>query len=125
LAQKNKNGLVYFTISESYAGNLKDILINLFCYKQLPKMIIHLHGGAGMRDIMQGKNRILSWLNNYFVKKLGAIIVLDNSDTDIYSNVKDQSKIHIVPNFAQDYLFTTAELIQRKFANTKPIKNFF
>ena len=88
-------------------------------------MIIHLHGGAGMRDIMQGKNRILSWLNNYFVKKLGAIIVLDNSDTDIYSNVKDQSKIHIVPNFAQDYLFTTAELIQRKFANTKPIKNFF
>ncbi len=120
----NKN-IIYFTISESYAGNLKDILIYLICYKQLSKMIIHLHGGAGMRDIMQGKNRLLRWLNNYFVNKLGAIIVLGNSHTDIYSNVKNQSKIHIVPNFAQDYLFTTTALIQSKFATTRSIKILF
>ena len=121
----SKNNIIYFNVSQSYAGNLKDILIYLICFKQLSKMIIHLHGGAGMRDIMLGKNHLLRWLNNYFVNKLGAIIVLGSSHTDIYSNVKDQTKIHIVPNFAQDYLFTTTALIQRKFAATQPIKILF
>ncbi|OTE96948.1 hypothetical protein BCS42_02590, partial [Crenothrix sp. D3] len=122
---KEDKDVIYFTISQSYAGNLKDILIYLACYKQLSKMIIHLHGGAGMRNIMSEKNKILHWLNTFFLNKMGAIIILGNRHADIYAGINDQRKIHIVPNFAQTYLFTNTATIQHKFENTKPLKILF
>jgi glycosyltransferase involved in cell wall biosynthesis len=33
-----------------------------------------------------------------------------------------QNKIHIVPNFAQDYLFLTEKEISNKYSNTQPLK---
>ena len=42
--------VIYFNVSQSIAGNLKDLLIYAICCNRLNKMVIHLHGGAGMCD---------------------------------------------------------------------------
>ena len=74
---------------------------------------------------MSEKNKILRWLNTFFLNKMGAIIILGNRHADIYAGISDQRKIYIVPNFAQDYLFTNTTTIQYKFENPKPLKILF
>ena len=117
--------LIYFTISESIAGNIKDIIIYLILFNDLNKMIVHLHGGAGMRKIMSDKSSLSYKINKYFIKRLGGVIVLGESHTDIFSDFIPVEKIHIVHNFAEDYLFLKEEEIELKFGNTKPIRMLF
>jgi glycosyltransferase involved in cell wall biosynthesis len=116
---------VYFTISESYAGNIKDLLIYLVCWAELPKTVVHLHGGAGMRRIMRGPHRILAALNRPFLRRIGAMIVLGARHVDIFEGVVDADKLHIVPNFAEDYLFSTTERIEEKFRDAVPLRILF
>ena len=55
LRMNRRASVIYFTIAESFAGCLKDNLIYACCYPKLDRMVVHLHGGAGMREIMRGK----------------------------------------------------------------------
>lgn len=121
--KKKNSDRIYFTISESIAGNLKDLLIYLLCFNKLSKMYIHLHGGAGMSVIMK-KNPYLSWLNIYFLKKLRGIIVLGKTHADIY-NFIDPIKIHVVPNFAENDIFIPEESLRKKFENIGIINLLF
>ena len=117
--------LIYFTISQSKAGNLKDLLIYLLCFRNLSRMVIHLHGGDGMRKIMSNKSSLSYKINKYFIKRLGGVIVLGKTHVDIFSDLIPKEKIHIVHNFAEDYLFLKEEEIKLKFENTKPIRMLF
>lgn len=117
--------VIYFTISESLAGNAKDLLIYLLCFSQLSKMIIHLHGGAGMRVIILGNNGILRRLNEFFIRRLRAAIVLGKSHVEIFAHALPREKIHIVPNFSEDYLFSNREDIEHKFQKTTPLRILF
>jgi glycosyltransferase involved in cell wall biosynthesis len=113
--------LIYFTPSESFAGNAKDLLIYLSCFRRLPRMIIHLHGGAGMREILLAPHP-LRRLNEFFLRRIGAAIVLGERLADTYGRVLPRARIHIVPNFAEDCLFTDPASIDRKFAATQPLR---
>ena len=44
---------IYLTISESFLGNIKDIIIYILLFKRLNKLIIHLHGGSIDKEIFQ------------------------------------------------------------------------
>jgi glycosyltransferase involved in cell wall biosynthesis len=88
-------------------------------------MIVHLHGGAGLSIIMSGKRRILNFLNRFFIKKLGSVIVLGKTHIDIFSGVLPKSKIHVIPNFAEDFLFLDEEEITRKFDESQIINFLF
>ena len=44
--RQRRTGAIYLTISESVAGNLKDVLIYQLCAARLSRMYIHLHGGS-------------------------------------------------------------------------------
>lgn len=123
--KKKDADVIYFTISQSVAGNLKDMLIYLISYRKLHRMVIHLHGGPGMRNIMMNKSSLLYKLNRFFIKRLGGVIVLGQSHLDIYDGVLEKEKLHIVPNFAEDYLFLSQEEIQHKFRQTNPIRILF
>lgn len=123
--KKRKVDRVYFTISESFAGNIKDLFIYLICYFKLDRMIVHLHGGAGIRTIMLGKKNIQFTLNRLFIKRLGSVIVLGKTHMDIFSGVISKSKMHVIPNFAEDYLFLSEEEIIRKFEKSRPIRILF
>src|SRR5438309_10194867 len=74
--KRKSANVIYLTVSESFGGNLKDLLIYLLCVSQLAHMVIHLHGGAGMKRIMLGKGTVLRRLNAFFLRRVGAVIVL-------------------------------------------------
>jgi glycosyltransferase involved in cell wall biosynthesis len=124
---KKRSGkdLIYFTISESFAGNMKDLIIYMICFFNRKKIIIHMLGGAGMKDIIDHKQSIQSKLNRFFIKGLGGIIVEGKTQADFFSEVAPRNKIHIVPNFAEDFLFVTTDEIKDNFRNTDPLKILF
>ncbi len=60
--------VIYFTISESLTGNIKDLLIYLICFGSLSKMFIHLHGGSIKRCLFE-RYRCLMKINRVFVSR--------------------------------------------------------
>lgn len=116
---------VYFTISESVAGNLKDLLIYLACFDSLPRMAVHLHGGAGMRELLKPSNRLLRALNRFFLRRIGAVIVLGARHVGVFKDIAPEERIHIVPNFAEDSLFLDEAAIRLKFDQIAPLRVLF
>ncbi len=113
--------VIYFTVSESLAGNLKDMLVYLACLGRLDRMVIHLHGGAGMRVLMH-ERPLVAALNRWFLSRLGAIVLLGQRHLDILRDLPDRRHVHLVPNFAQDQLFLPLAEIEAKFDGTAPLR---
>lgn len=119
-----KADVIYFTISESLAGNLKDILIYLACTGRLRRMVVHLHGGAGMVRLL-ADNRPLRCINRFFLTRMAGVIVLGDRLKKIYKDIVSDDKLHAVPNFSQDDFFVSDELVNEKFATIKPLRLLF
>ena len=122
---RRRADVIYLTVSQSLAGNLKDLCIYLLCYRQLDHLIIHLHGGAGMRRIMLGDRALLRGINAHFLRRLGAVVVLGQSQVCIYQGVVPDGRIHVVPNCAEDSFFTNLERIDDKFLRVHPLRVLF
>jgi glycosyltransferase involved in cell wall biosynthesis len=120
--KSSKADRIYFTISESKLGNIKDLLFYILCFNSLHKMIIHLHGGAGMSIIMNRENKILAKTNVFFLKRMKGVIVLGESLRLVYADKINASKIFVVPNFAQDYLFLDEISIIKKNEDCKIVR---
>lgn len=122
--KRKEADIIYFTISESFAGNIKDVFIYLICFKYLRRMVIHLHGGS-IKKLLFDKNRFLFGINKYFVRRLGGIIVLGQSHLNIFSDIIENKRIHVVLNFVEDYLFIGEDNIRNKFENIEPLRILF
>lgn len=123
--RKRKNAdAIYLTISESPAGNLKDLLIYTLCLGKLSKMYIHLHGGS-IGKLLFERHRVLRQLNAMFMRRFAAAIVTGPSHLGIFANMVDSARIYTVPNFAEDYLFVAEGAIRSKFAETSPLRILF
>src|SRR6185312_14520319 len=46
LRKQKRADIIYLHNSESIAGNFRDLLIYIICYKKLSQLYIHLHGGS-------------------------------------------------------------------------------
>ena len=125
VAKKKKADVIYFSISESVAGNLKDLLIYMICFSKLDKTIIHLHGGAGLTEILSNKTSLIYKLNHFFISRLGAIVVLGKTHVPIFKVIVPEKRIHIIPNFAQDFLFRSQEEISLKFQQNNLLRILF
>lgn len=121
LRQARRVDLIYFTISESVAGSLKDALIYLACFGRLDRMAIHLHGGAGMRVLMHDKP-VMGAINRFFLRRLGAIVLLGERHLDILRDLPNKEHVHLVPNFAQDAFFLPTDRIEAKFRQVAPLR---
>ena len=66
--------VIYFTISESLAGNLKDLFVFGLSWPSLQRMPIHLDVGAVMRVLMVDEHRLLRTGNRIFLTRMGAVI---------------------------------------------------
>ena len=120
--QKRKSAdLIYFTISESLAGNIKDLFIYSICTSYLSTMYIHLHGGS-LKRLLWDRYPLLLRLNKMFIRKLGGAIISGKSHQGIFENILPFQKIHTVPNFAKDYLFVNEEIIEDKFSSLQPVR---
>jgi glycosyltransferase involved in cell wall biosynthesis len=112
---------VYFTISESRAGNLKDLFIYLLCIGRLSRVFVHLHGGTIGRELFD-RRPLLRCINGAFIKRLGGVIISGPSHLDIFAGMIDPRRVHVVPNSAEDQLFVSERDIVDKFANTRPLR---
>jgi glycosyltransferase involved in cell wall biosynthesis len=122
--KKNDADSIYLSISESFAGNIRDLFIYVICFKRLKKMIIHLLGGAGMKKMMEKRGGHYK-INRFFISRLGGIVVEGLTQAGIFSNAISREKIHIVPNFAEEFLFVSEKEIKDRFANICPLKILF
>lgn len=107
---------IYLTISESFAGNFKDLLIYLICFFKLKNFYIHLHGGS-MQRLLFDKSKLIYSINKFFIKRLAGVIVLGESHISTFSKFMSKEKIFVVPNFSQDYLFLDEAEIKEKHCN--------
>jgi glycosyltransferase involved in cell wall biosynthesis len=106
--------LIYLSLSESFSGNIKDIFTFFICYQSLDKMVIHMLGGANLKKILNNKN-LISKINQFFHKKVKAIIVEGSENYNMFLQHVHSDKIHIVPNFVDNYIFSDVESIKNKF----------
>jgi glycosyltransferase involved in cell wall biosynthesis len=119
-----KSDVIYFTISESILGNIKDLCIYAICGSRLPRLIVHLHGGAGLRRILQN-NPILGPINRFFLNRVGGIVLLGPSHISMFSKLSRTEHIHLVPNFASSDLFACQDDIPKKFNTPGPLRLLF
>lgn len=119
--KKRKGNVIYLTISESFAGNVKDLFIYLVCFRSLSLMYIHLHGGTIKRELWD-RYPALALINKFFLKRIAGAIITGKSHLPIFERILPPQKIHIVPNFAQDYLFVSEDIIELKFLQMQPLR---
>lgn len=117
--------VVYITIAESVLGNLRDLLLYVASIGKLKATVIHLHGGAGMRDLMSDRHRLLKRVNAVFLRRLGGVIVLGERHLSMFEPYVDQARLVVVPNFALNELFVEERDILAKFANVEPLRVLF
>lgn len=122
IAARFSTNHVYFTVAESVAGNLKDLLIYLCLLGRLDSTYIHLHGGAGMRILLSSRHPWLRRLNGFFLRRLGGVIVLGDRLASIYNGLVPPDRVQIVKNFAPADTFVSMRQLREKLALTGPIR---
>lgn len=120
---KNQAQRIYLTISQSFFGNLKDILIYLLLFNQLDKVVIHLHGGSIGINLFNRK-KYLKILNFFFYHKLKIIIISGSSHYKIFPKSLHK-KIKVIRNFAQSSIFNNYKNIEKKFTNYQQVRILF
>jgi len=118
MSHDGKYESVYFTISESPLGNIKDCIIFVLLFRSLSKTTVHLHGGAGMRLLMADES-IRHRINNFFLGRCKSVILLGESMTDIFKSRLIQKKIKIVTNFCPDSSVGEPEMVADKWRAKK------
>jgi glycosyltransferase involved in cell wall biosynthesis len=119
--KRKNNDIIYLSLAESFFGNLRDLYIYTICYKSRHNIFIHMLGGAGMKKILEGKG-VQQKINSFFINKIGGVIVEGPVNFEVFSKVIKEEKIHIVPNFAEDFLFVTDDEIKTKFSDKNSIQ---
>jgi len=119
--RRRGNDIIYLSLAESFFGNLRDLFIYSICFNSIDKFYIHMLGGAGMKEILESKG-LQRRINKFFISKVGGVFVEGSLNFDVFSKVIDKWKIHIVPNFSEDYLFANDNEIDEKFYDTSIIK---
>jgi glycosyltransferase involved in cell wall biosynthesis len=122
---KSRCDLIYFTGAESIGGNLKDLLFYIACIGKLDHVVMHLHGGAGMRRLMRGRTGLFRWLNYPFLSRFGAVIVLGERMRDIFRGAVRPERLKFVANFAEAAHFSTHDDIDAKFDSDGPLCMLF
>lgn len=116
---------VYLTTSESLAGNLKDMLLLLVLGQLRAKTWLHLHGGAGMRNLLANRSGLLGRINAFFLDRVAGVIVLGARLAPIFNDYVEAERIHIVKNFAVDSVFLGSALITTKWSDTSILRVLF
>ena len=115
---KNRFDRIYFTISQSYAGVLKDLVIFIILYNELDKLIIHLHGN-GLKEYVLKNSAILKSACFFFYARLKHIILLGESFREYFSSVDYGDKIKIVNNYAEHRIMIKDEDCYAKHESEK------
>lgn len=117
--------LYYLTLSQSRAGNLRDLIFLMFITLSHNRVIVHLHGG-NYRQLVDSKLPVWQKKLNYMLLgRVSSGIVLGPSLTFNFQGMIPDSKIYVVKNCVDDkYVLSDEEFIQKSnVQNLKPIKH--
>lgn len=117
--------LVYLTPAESVAGNLKDLAILKCLGPKIGRTFLHLHGGAGMRQLLSDRHPLLRKLNAWLLRKVAGVIVLGERHVSIYSDIVPRARIHAVKNFAGDEWFLDDQALSLKWSDLGKVNLLF
>ena len=113
--------VIYLTISESRAGNLKDLLIYLILAGRLGRLVVHLHGGTIGRELFD-RHPFWRTVNAWFIRRLGGVIISGQAHLQIFERLIVRDRIHMVPNCAADEMFAGEPEILAKFSEIRPLR---
>ncbi len=119
--KKKKVDKIYLTISESIAGNIKDLILYAICFTKRNQLYIHLHGGS-LKIYVFDRYPLLYYINRFFIRKFAGVIISGESHKVIFENMGIHKKISITPNFAKEELFENHESVQENFKDWNPIR---
>jgi glycosyltransferase involved in cell wall biosynthesis len=122
--KRRNNDIIYLSLAESFFGNMRDLAICALCFNSRHKIFVHMLGGTGMRTILSG-NGIQQKINKFFLSKIGGVVIEGEMNLEAFKRVISEDKIHIIPNFAEDYLFVDSKEIEAKFKNYDSIQILF
>lgn len=118
---RRRSNRFYLTISESVGGNIKDLLVYLLLAGRWSRLFLHVHGGSLGHQVLE-PHPLLRRLNAAVFRRVGGIIILGESHRNIFSDFIPTHRLHIVQNFAQDFMFGTPDEVREKFSCTQPIR---
>ncbi|HPO49790.1 MAG TPA: glycosyltransferase family 4 protein [Spirochaetota bacterium] len=123
--KSKKSDIVYFTISQSILGNLKDLFF-LFKMGKLgrKKTIIHLHGGYFDRFLNKAPFMI-KLFNKILFKNIKEGVVLGKSLIKCLLPIIPDNRISVVPNFYDKNLRILQEDFFNKWNNPDKINILF
>jgi glycosyltransferase involved in cell wall biosynthesis len=127
LIKKNKNDtdIVYFTISQSIPGNLKDLYLLYKMGKKLrQRCIIHLHGGY-FDKLFDKLFFPIRLINRLLFQDIKSGIVLGNSLIKCLLPLMDQSRISVIENFFKNEIRISEMELKTKWQNPDLIKILF
>lgn len=105
--------LAYLVLSQSVAGNLRDLLM-ITCVRSR-RIVVHLHGG-GIRKAVFDRNAFVRLANRLTFRRVDRVIVLSESLRHQFDGiVPHPRRIHVLPNFAEQGFFVDKRSIESKF----------
>ncbi len=110
---RSRADLFYFTISQSYGGNIRDLLILKLLDIQKKKVLIHLHGG-NYRTLVDGMGKWQKKMNYNAISKVWGTIVLGPSLRWIFEGMIPDKRIFTVPNCVDDQYLMDEDCFCRK-----------
>lgn len=114
--RSRRSALVYHILSQSRAGNLRDLLVLRLLPRGVP-VVVHLHGGALNRTVHE-RSRFIELLNRRAFRSHPVTgVVLGRSLLRQLGGLLPTSRIRVVENFAEERFFVTADAVSRKFAS--------
>jgi glycosyltransferase involved in cell wall biosynthesis len=119
--QRRWADVMYLTISESRAGNLKDMMIYLILAGRLERLFVHLHGGTIGRELFD-RHPFWRAVNALFIRRLRGVIISGPAHLEIFERMIDRGRIHLVPNCAEDEMFIDEAGAEEKFLDTRPLR---
>ena len=114
LVSSNRYDYIYYTVSQSKFGALKDVIIFLLLWPNLKRLILHSHG-FGLKHEVLDKSFILRYFYKRISTKIKSIIVLGESHKNLFSDLLPGARFEIVKNCADDRLIVDANILESKF----------
>jgi len=116
--------VLYLTVSESIAGNLKDLVLYVLWSGRLGRVVVHVHGGS-LRTQIFDRHRFLRGLNRFFLSRVAGAIVLGESHRNMLAGMIPEDRLFVVPNFVEPEGFLDPVEIRAKFASGPPLQVLF
>ena len=118
--------VVYLSNAESRLGNLRDLGFYTLAGRSIRRMIVHMLGGANLAKLYDPRtNPRLTRLNRARLRDVGGVVVEARQQKRTFENVTGADRIHVIPNFAEQYLFVDPAAIRQKFGERAPLRILF